>query len=77
MKCMDLMVSPATMVVELTGALGCPTIMFANSSEVDWRKIDSKGADVWHNGTKIILGDTVGKKNLWLKILKMNLGIHH
>jgi len=54
MKCMDLMISPATTVVELAGALGCPTLMLSNSSEIDWRACDDKGTDVWHNSIEII-----------------------
>jgi len=54
MKCMDLMISPATTVVELAGALGCPTLMLSNSSEIDWRVCDDKGTDAWHNSIEII-----------------------
>jgi len=73
MKCMDLMISPATTVVELAGALGCPTLMFSNSSEIDWRKVDSKGTDVWHNSMKIVEGDTVGDKKSLVVNLKDEL----
>lgn len=62
MNCMDLMIAPCTTVVELAGALGCPTWLFSNSSEIDWRKIDDKGTDVWHNSITIVEGDTVGDK---------------
>ena len=62
MKCMHLMISPATTVVELAGALGCPTWLFSNSSEIDWRKIDMAGTDVWHNNTKIVEGKVLGDK---------------
>tara|TARA_R110001583_G_scaffold127562_1_gene279203 strand:+ start:3792 stop:7304 length:3513 start_codon:yes stop_codon:yes gene_type:complete len=63
MKCMDLIISSATTVVELAGALGCPTWLFSNSSELDWRKIDSAGTDVWHNNTTIVEGAQVGNKS--------------
>lgn len=69
MKCMDLIITPATTVVELSGALGCPTWLFSNSSELDWRIIDDKGTDVWHNSIKIVEGDEVGDK----KSLVINL----
>ena len=60
---MDLIIAPATTVVELSGALVCPTWMFSNSSELDWRKIDDEGTDVWHNSIKIIEGNKVGDKD--------------
>ena len=53
---MDLMIAPATTVVELAGALGCPTWLLSNSSELYWRKIDDKGTDVWHNSIRHIEG---------------------
>ena len=54
MKCMDLIISPATTVLELAGALGCPSWLFSNSSEIDWRKIDEAGTDVWHHSVSIV-----------------------
>jgi capsular polysaccharide export protein len=73
MKCMDLMIVPATTVVELSGALGCPTWMFSNSSEIDWRKIDKEGTDVWHNSIKIVESDTVGDKKSLVENIKNEL----
>ena len=73
MKCMDLMIAPATTVVELSGALGCPTWMFSNSSEIDWRIIDDEGTDVWHNSIKIVEGDKVGDKVSLVQNLKTKL----
>lgn len=63
MKCMDLMVAPATTVVELAGALGCPTWLLSNSSELYWRKIDQFGTDVWHNSITHIEGSVLGDKS--------------
>ena len=54
MKCMDLIISPATTVLELAGALGCKSWFFSNSSEIDWRKIDAAGTDVWHHSVSIV-----------------------
>lgn len=73
MKCMDLIISPATTVSELAGALGCDTWLFSNSSELDWRKINDCNDDVWHCNTKIIEGDTLGDKNSLLKKLTNEL----
>jgi capsular polysaccharide export protein len=64
LKCMDLVIAPATTVIELAGALGCETWMFSNSSEIDWRKIDDEGTDVWHNSIKIVDTDEKGNKKL-------------
>ena len=47
--------------------------MFSNSSEIDWRKVDSKGTDVWHNSMKIVEGDTVGDKKSLVVNLKDEL----
>lgn len=54
MSCLDLVIAPATTVAELAGALGVKTWLFSNSSEIDWRKIDEKGTDVWHNSITIV-----------------------
>lgn len=62
MKCMDLMVAPATTVVELAGAVGCPTWLLSNSAELHWRKIDGYGNDVWHEKTRHIEGRVLGDK---------------
>lgn len=73
LKCMDLVIAPATTVVELAGALGCNTWMFSNSSEIDWRKIDEKGTDVWHNSIKIIDTEEKGNKELLVQKLYKEL----
>lgn len=62
MKCMDLMIAPATTVVELSGALGCPTWLLSNSSELCWRKIDEEGTDVWHRTITHVEGKVLGDK---------------
>jgi capsular polysaccharide export protein len=76
MTCMDLMIAPATTVVELAGALGCPTSLLSNSAELHWRKIDSSGTDVWHNSVTHVEGEALGDKhslvrNLYKKIVEM------
>ena len=64
MSCMDLVISPATTVAELAGALGINTWLFSNSSELDWRKIDQFGTDVWHNSVNILDVTEKGNKKL-------------
>jgi capsular polysaccharide export protein len=62
MRCMDLTIAPATTVAALAGALGCPTLLLSNSSELHWRKIDERKTDVWHRCTRHAEGDAVGDK---------------
>jgi capsular polysaccharide export protein len=73
MKNLDLIIAPATSVVELAGALGCSTWLFSNSSELNWRKIDTLGTDVWSRSIKIVEGDRVGNKKLLVESLKLKL----
>ncbi|AIJ47449.1 hypothetical protein O987_16675 [Comamonas testosteroni TK102] len=62
MSSLDLVISPATTVVELAGALGCETWMISNSAELKWRKIDANKTDVWHNSVRHIESDNLGDK---------------
>ena len=64
MSCMDLIIAPATTVAELAGALGINTWLFSNSSEINWRKKDSLGTDVWHNSIKIVDVPEKGNKTI-------------
>ncbi|MEP4558968.1 hypothetical protein [Cobetia amphilecti] len=73
MSCMDLVISPATTVAELSGALGCTTWLFSNSSEIDWRKKDTTGIDVWHNSVVIVDVDTKGDKEKLVAHLREKL----
>jgi capsular polysaccharide export protein len=62
MKCMDLVIAPATSVAELAAALGCPTLLFCNSAEIEWRKADDFGRDVWQESMMIVNGDVKDEK---------------
>ncbi len=73
MSCLDLIISSATTVIELAGALGCKAWLFSNSSELDWRKIDEKGNDVWHEKVEILEGQTRGDKSSLVSTLKNRL----
>lgn len=73
MSCMDLIISPATTVVELAGALGCKTWLFSNSSEIDWRKKDNQGTDIWHNSIEIIDVPQKGNKEMLVESLRERL----
>lgn len=63
MMSMDLILAPATTVVELSGALGCPTWLLSNSSELHWRKIDAAGTDVWNRSVTHVEGTILGDKS--------------
>ena len=73
MCCLDLVIAPATTVAELAGALGVNTWLFSNSSEIDWRKVDSSGTDVWHNSMTIVDVPNKGYKNLLVNELAIRL----
>jgi len=73
MMCCDLIISPATTVVELAGALGCNAWLFSNSSELDWRKTNEVGQDVWHSNVKIIDVEEKGNKEALVEKLRKNL----
>lgn len=63
MSCMDMIISPATTVVELAGAVGVETWLFSNSSELDWRKVNDSGKDVWHSSVSIVDLEPKGDKS--------------
>ncbi|HBH25818.1 MAG TPA: hypothetical protein DDX54_00215 [Rhodospirillaceae bacterium] len=62
MAALPLIVAPATTVVELAGALGRPTWLLSNSSELHWRKINDTGTDVWHHSVTHVEGAVLGDK---------------
>lgn len=62
MCCLDLVVAPATTVVELAGALGCPTLLLSNAHEIRWRRRAGTRQDVWHGSTTHVEADEVGDK---------------
>jgi len=69
MKNLDIIISPATTVVELAGALGIKTLLFTNSHELQWRKINDQNQDVFYSNTEII--DASGSRDK--KILVQNI----
>lgn len=73
MSCLDLVISPATTVVELAGALGINTWLISNSSEIDWRKKDGFNTDVWHSSVKIVDVPEKGNKQLLVDEIYNNI----
>lgn len=73
MKCMDLMIAPATSVAELSAALGCETWLFSNSGEIDWRKTVNDDRDVWQSTMTIIEGEVKGDKDSLVAKVKARL----
>jgi len=61
MSCLDLVISPATTVVELAGAVGRPTYLLSNSSELHWRR-NEDGTDIWHSSVAHVEGASLGYK---------------
>lgn len=62
MACMNVVVSPATTVAELSGALGCRTLLLSNSSELHWRKQPGTNTDCWHASITHVEGKELGNK---------------
>jgi len=73
MCCMDLIISPVTTVAELSGALGRPTWLLSNSSELHWRKRPTDGLDVWYSSISHIEGQVLGSKESLVSNLKLAL----
>jgi len=73
MSCMDLIIAPATTVVELAGALGCNTWLLSNSSELYWRKINREKTDIWHKNVTHVEGEILGNKASLVKELVKKL----
>jgi len=63
MSSLDLVIAPATTVVELAGALGCPTLLLSNASELHWRKLPGTNTDVWQKSITHVEGEVLGDKN--------------
>lgn len=62
MKALDLVIAPATTVIELAGALGCRALLLSNSPELRWRKKNGGNADIWYNNVTHIEGNGPGHK---------------
>ncbi len=75
MKCMDVVIAPATSVAELSAALGCPTLLFAGSAEIEWRIVDDIGTDVWQSSASIVVGKNRGDKLSLVQELKDRLEV--
>ncbi|ONG40591.1 hypothetical protein BKE30_07600 [Alkanindiges hydrocarboniclasticus] len=73
MSCLDFIISPATTVAELAGALGVSTFLLSNSSELHWRK-KNQDIDIWYNSLVHIEGDQVGDKNSLVNNLMLSIG---
>jgi len=63
MTCLDLVVSPATTVIELAGALGVRSLLLSNSSELWWRRVGPTKKDVWHPSVSHVESTILGDKD--------------
>lgn len=73
MGALDLVIAPATTVIELAGALGRPAWLLSNSSELHWRKIDKQKTDIWHNTVRHVEGAILGDKQSLVRSLVRQL----
>lgn len=60
---MNLVISPATTVAELSGALGVETLLFCTTAEMDWRCVDSSRRDAWQRSIKHVRSDALNDKD--------------
>jgi len=70
---LPLVISPATTVVELSGALGVTTWLLSNSSELHWRNDREREKDVWHQSINHLEADSPGDKISLVNNLKKKL----
>ncbi len=73
MACMDLIIAPATSVIELAGALGCNSWLISNHSDLNWRKRANDDSDIWFNTIRHIEGKKPGDKNSIIKKMRYEL----
>jgi capsular polysaccharide export protein len=73
MKCLDVVVSPLTAVIELAGSIGTSGLLFSNHGETHWRKVDEKKSDVWYDSVKIIDNGVCGDKKALVAGIKKEL----
>ena len=62
MSALDLIIAPPTTVVEMAGALGLETLLISNHGQLNWRKTDTHGVDVWQNLIRHVSGAYIGDK---------------
>jgi capsular polysaccharide export protein len=73
MKCLDVVVSPLTAVIELAGSIGTSGLLFSNHGETHWRKVDEKKSDVWYDSVRIIDNGVCGDKKSLVDGIKKEL----
>jgi capsular polysaccharide export protein len=73
MSAIDLIIAPCTTVAELSGALGRPTWLLANSSETQWRIVNGENKDVWYNCMEHVEGQNYRNKTSLVEVLASKL----
>lgn len=73
MKSLDLVIAPATTVIELAGAVGVNSFLLSNSTKLHWRKTKYRKTDIWFNSIKHIEGAEIGNKKLLVDELVIQL----
>lgn len=59
---LDLVITPGTVIHDLSGSLGRPTFLFINSAEANWLKRKGSRAHIMHDSVRLISGDPIGDK---------------
>jgi capsular polysaccharide export protein len=72
-SCLDLVISPATTIAELSGALGVQTWLFGKSAELAWRKRGDTDQDIWHESMNIVLAKRLNNAESVVSELKWRL----
>lgn len=72
MKSLDVVVAPATTMIELAGAVGAPALFLANGYKTAWRLKDD-GRDVWHDSIEPVVPDPLGRNDIMLGMLRNRL----
>lgn len=73
MKNMDLVISPGTSIIELSGALGIDSIFFCTTAELDWRYRKNSNRDVWYECVRHIKPTPLNDKEELVKDIKSEI----
>lgn len=73
--CLDLVIAPCTVIVELAGAIGKKSLLFSNSAEINPRKkVASQPTCVWRNDIEIVDAEPLGDKRALVRQVVKRLG---
>lgn len=73
MSALEFIVAPATIVIEMAGGLGIPSLFINNSTEANWRLRPGTDIDFWHGTVRHVKGEPLGDKASLVKQLSIRL----